>query len=161
MLMQFRGRRFVDRQRQGHVPERARTHKLIAIVTDLPIETGQRVGKPRVGRRPRHDNPARRIDLDPGQKLLEMDIQILGNCASDVTLEQQRQGYPGQGQRDDKSRRAAGHEPQPERIPGHPTWSGTRYPKPRRVSIRLGPSFLRTRPISTSMALESCASSWP
>ena len=55
-----------------------------------------------------------------------MDVEVLGNRARDMAFEQQRQGDAGQGQRDDEGRRAAGHEPQPERVPRHPTWSGTR-----------------------------------
>ena len=124
--MQLGGRRLVLRQGQSHVPERTRTQQLIAIVADLPIESGQRIGEPRIGRRPRHHDPAGGIDVDPGQKLLEMDVEVLGNRARDMALEQQRQGDAGQGQRDREGRRAAGHEPQPERVPRHPTWSGTR-----------------------------------
>src|SRR5664279_2252650 len=50
---------------------------------------------------------------------------------------------------------AAGDKPQPQRSQSHAGVSGTREPKPRRVSIRAGPNFLRTRPINTSSALES------
>ena len=55
-----------------------------------------------------------------------MDVEVVGNRARDMTLEQQRQGDAGNSERDHDGHCAAGDEPQPQRVSRHPTCSGTR-----------------------------------
>ena len=55
-----------------------------------------------------------------------MDVEILGNGAADMALEQQRQTQSGDRQREDDRRDAAGDQAQPQRVPAHPTDSGIR-----------------------------------
>ena len=54
--------------------------------------------------------------------------------------------------------KAGKRQPQPQRWRFQEPFSGIRYPKPRRVSIHSAPILRRTRPISTSSALEEWSS---
>ena len=65
-----------------------------------------------------------RIDIDAGKQLLKMDVEALGERARDVTLEQQDQAGAGDHEREQDRDDAAGHQPQPQRIPSHAGISG-------------------------------------
>ena len=95
-------------------------------IADLPVKPRQRIGKPRVGGRPVHDNSIVGVDVDAGEKLIEIDFEVGSDRADDMAFEQQRQGQAGDRQRDDDGHRTAGDKPQPQRVPHHPVVSGTR-----------------------------------
>ena len=126
VLVNLARRGLIDRQRHRRVPQRARTQQIAAIIAHLPVQSRKRIGEARIGRRPRNHKMPLRIDVDAGKQLLEMDVEILGERAGDVTLEQQDQAGAGDDEREQDRDDPAGDEPQPQRIPSHPGTSGIR-----------------------------------
>ena len=125
VMMKLARRQLVGRQPQCRIPQRARAQQLAAIVRHLPVKSRQRIGKARIGGRPGHDQIALRIDIDAGEQLLEMNVEIVGHGAGDVTLEQQDQPGAGNRQRHQDRDDPAGDQPQPQRSQSHAGVSGT------------------------------------
>ena len=125
VMVDLAGRRFVDRRRQFGVPQRARAQQLVTIIRHLPVKSRQCIGEARIGRRPRHDQVAILIDVDAGDQLLEMHVEIVGHGAGDVALEQQDQPGAGNRQRHQDRDDPAGDKPQPQRSQSHAGVSGT------------------------------------
>ena len=118
-------RRLVGRQRHGGVPRRARAHELAAAVLRLPVESRQGVGKARIGGRARHHQAPLGIDVEARQQLTQMDVEVVGQAAGDVPLEQQDQCGAGDRERRENCDDAPRHQPQPQRGSPHATGSGT------------------------------------
>ena len=91
----------------------------------LPIKSRQRFGEARIGRRPAHHQIALRIDIDAGEQLIEMNVEITSDGAGDVSLEQQDQRGASNRQRHQDRNDAAGDQPKPQRTPFHAGFSGT------------------------------------
>jgi hypothetical protein len=61
---------------------------LATVVRYLPVQSGERLSKAGIGGRSRKDEPTFGIDVDAGEQLLEMDIEVIGNGPGDVTFKQ-------------------------------------------------------------------------
>ena len=119
-------RRIIARQGKRHVPQRARAQQLRAVVPDLPVESRERIGKARIRGRSGHDEPTLRIDVDAGEQLPEMDVEVVRKAARDMALEQHGETCAGDRERQQDRHDPAGDQPQPQRGPAHAEGSGTR-----------------------------------
>jgi hypothetical protein len=110
--------------------------------------------------------------VDRGRQLVQMRQQFRVQLPRDVLAKQARQPPARDGHGQGYPRHGAGQQAPAQRpgaLPARPgafCLSGvhgepaSRYPRPRAVSIMPGGSFLRSRPMNTSMVLESRSKSW-
>ena len=82
---------FIDGQRQGRVPQRTGPQQLSAVIADLPVQSGKRIGEAGIGGRARHDETAFRVNVDAREQLPEMNVEVAGDRARDMALEQDGQ----------------------------------------------------------------------
>ena len=66
-----------------------------------------------------------RVDIDSGDQLLEIDVEVIANGARDMALEQHDQTGAGNGQRNQDRDDTAGDQAQPKRARAHTGGSGT------------------------------------
>lgn len=79
----------------------------------------------RVRRRARQDEPTVLVQVDPGEQLGQMNVEILGDRARHVTLEQEDKSETRDEERGQDRDDAAGRESEPQRSPVHAARSGT------------------------------------
>jgi hypothetical protein len=89
---------------------------------DLPVKPGKRLAESRIGGWTGNDEPAIRIHVNAGDHLFQLNVEILGDGAGDVTLEQKDKSEAGGSQRDQDSDDAAGNQTKPQRLPCHANW---------------------------------------
>jgi hypothetical protein len=66
-----------------------------------------------------------RIDLDAGNELFEVHVEVGGEIASDVTLEQNDKSPSGNRQCQQDCQNSPGNQPQPQGMTSHAGFSGT------------------------------------
>jgi len=77
------------------------------IIADLPVESGKRVREARIDGGLRQNQLALRVDLDIREKLLQMDVEILGQGTRDVALEDDDECTAGEPKRNQDCNDAA------------------------------------------------------
>ncbi len=160
-LVDLQGAAAVLHRRQGErlVPQGSRADEgASGCVLDLPVVAGQGRFKARVGQNRRHmqrvADEACRAD-----QLVEIHRQVALHPPFDVAFEQIAQSDAGESESDEDRDRGCRPQSEADRGAPHSSFSGTRYPKPRRVSITSLPSLRRSRATITSIAFGS--RSWP
>ena len=113
-------------QAQGRIPQGTRAQQLTVLAADLPIQAREWIGKARISGRADDDEPTFRVDVNSGDQLLQMNIEVIRDRARDMTLEKDREAYAGDGQRGHNRHDAPRDESKPKRVPPHSGGSGMR-----------------------------------
>src|SRR6185312_9956301 len=147
---------FAIRQGKRPVPQRTRAHESAGTdVFHLPVVAGEWNGETWIGQ----SSPDLKMAVGGkggcADQVVEVDRQFADDAPLDIQFEQITQSDPGDGERDEYRDGRRRPQPEADRVSHQRQPSGTKYPKPRRVSMTSLPSFRRRRATMTSIAFGS------